>query len=116
MIYDRYHTEFTLSIEGELPADKLTLATELAKISKNSLQDMNRLIHGGKVYIQWHSSQKDMVAFSKLHPELMLILKGEGEDEYDRWTRTFRKGIDLTPVEEDDDDDADDFDEDEDQD
>lgn len=102
MIYDNgYYTEFSLTIEGELPADKLKLATELARISKNSLADMSRLLSGGKVYIQWHSSLKDMAAFSREHPELMLVLKGEGDDEFDRWTRTFRKGIDLTPVEDD---------------
>lgn len=113
MIYDNnYYTEFSLKIEGPLPADKLQLATELAKLSKNSLPDMSRLINGDKVYIQWHSSLKDLAAFSKAHPELMLILKGEGEDEFDRWTRTFRKGIDLTPVEDDEDDDEDDLDQD----
>lgn len=106
MIYDsNYYTEFSLTIEGAESADKLKMATELAQISKNSLQDMSRLIDGGKVYTQWHSSLKDMAIFSKAHPELILILKGEGEDEFDRWSRTFRKGIDLTPVEDDDDDD-----------
>ncbi|HEY9844467.1 MAG: hypothetical protein ACAI44_02620 [Candidatus Sericytochromatia bacterium] len=111
MIYDgSYYTEFSLTIEGAVPADKLKLATELAQISRNSLQDMSRLVNGDKVYIQWHSSLKDLAIFSKAHPELMLILKGEGEDEFDRWTRTFRMGIDLMPVEEDeyeDDDEAD---------
>lgn len=109
MIYDSaYYTEFSLTIEGDVPADKLLLATELAQISRNSLQDMSRLISGGKVYTQWHSCLKDMAVFSRAHPELILILKGEGEDEYDRWTRTFRKGIDLTPVEADDEDEDDD--------
>lgn len=112
MIYENsYHTEFSLTIEGELPAAKLELATELAKISGNSRMYMNRLLDGGKVYLQWHSSLKDMAAFSAAHPELLLTLKGEGEDEFDRWTRSFRKGIDLTPVEDDeDDDDEDDLD------
>ena len=111
MIYDsNYYTEFSLTIEGIVPADKLKLATELAQISRSSLQDMSRLINGDKVYTQWHSSLKDMAIFSKAHPELNLTLKGEGEDEFDRWSRTFRKGIDLTPVEEDDDDDDDESD------
>jgi hypothetical protein len=113
MIYDsNYYTEFSLKIEGDLPADKLKLATELAQISKSSLQDMSRLINGDKVYTQWHSSLKDMTIFSKAHPELIMVLKGEGEDEFDRWTRTFRKGIDLTPIEDDEDEDDDDSDED----
>lgn len=110
MIYENYHTEFSLTIEGTPTADKLALATELAKISRNTLADMRRLIDGGKVYIPWHSSLKDMAAFSAAHPELILILKGAGEDEFDRWSRTFRKGIDLTPIEEDDDDEDDDED------
>ena len=111
MIYDNnYHTEFSLTIEGPLPDDKLKLATELAQISKNKLFDMNKLLNGDKVYIQWHSSLKDMTVFSKAHPELILILKGEGEDEFDRWTRAFRKGIDLTPVDEDEEEDDDDQD------
>lgn len=110
MIYDNaYYTEFSLSIEGPVPADRLKLATELAQISKNSLADMSRLLNGGKVYLQWHSSLKDLTAFSKAHPDLLLILKGEGEDEFDRWTRSFRMGIDLTPVEDDDDDEDDDL-------
>lgn len=109
MIYDHtYHTEYSLSIEGPLPEDKMALATELAQISKNKLFDMHKLLRGEKVYLTWHSSLKDMLTFSNAHPELILTLKGEGEDEYDRWTRSFRKGIDLTPVEDDEEDDDED--------
>lgn len=108
MLYENgYYTEFSLTIEGPLPDDKLELAKELAQISRNSLADMSRLLGGGKVYLQWHSSLKDLAAFSQAHPELLLMLKGEGDDEFDRWTRSFRKGIDLTPVEDDDDEDDD---------
>lgn len=41
---------------------------------------------------KWYEHQKDMKAFSKKHPDALLMLSGEGEDNGDAWREYYRNG------------------------
>ena len=42
--------------------------------------------------VKWYNHEDDMKKFSKLYPELVFVLKGEGEESGDVWRKYFKNG------------------------
>lgn len=41
---------------------------------------------------KWYDHDKDMMAFSKLYPDVVFALKGEGEESGDIWVTYYKNG------------------------
>jgi hypothetical protein len=42
---------------------------------------------------KWYSHEIDLRSFSKLHPEVLFTLKGEGEEAGDIWVEYYKNGL-----------------------
>lgn len=42
--------------------------------------------------VKWYDHEKDMLAFSQMHPDTIFVLDGEGEEQGDVWRMFFLAG------------------------
>lgn len=84
-----YFTRFSLDIIGELPPDKNIEDFEL-EISKKSSYDSDWTLFEDSV--KWYDYSNDLKEFSKLYPELIFVLDGEGEESGDIWRSFYKDG------------------------
>lgn len=79
-----YYTNYELSIKGDYPEEVL----------KEEIDYYGTLAEfmGGIEDVKWYSWQKDMAYISEKYPDVLFILKGEGEDYPDIWKAYFKNG------------------------
>ena len=80
-----YYTEYTLSAENaEGLEEKIT--TDLEEISGYTID------FGWNDSCKWYDHQKHMITLSKMYPEVIFKLEGEGEESEDLWIKYFKNG------------------------
>lgn len=77
-----YYTYFEITVPTANVEQEKALITELENQLDLSLQEL----------IKWYNFEADMITFSKLHPEHIFHIRGEGEEREDVWEARFRNG------------------------
>jgi len=90
-----YYTRFSLNIIGELPIGKNIEDFEL-EISKKSVYDSDYNLFEDE--IKWYDYSDDLKEFSKLYPELIFVVDGEGEESGDIWRAFYKNGKEQLSV------------------
>lgn len=82
-----YYTTYNLSmVEGdEKLINEFRNFSESAKYAINEWGD-------GEESCKWYDSNEELVKFSKLHPEAIFCLEGEGEENGDSWKLYVKDG------------------------
>lgn len=47
-------------------------------------------------YVKWYECDNDIIAISKMFPECLFILSGDGEEEPDLWRSYYKNGLTET--------------------
>jgi len=80
-----YYTEYALSANNaEGLEDKIT--KDLEEISGYSIR------FGYSDSCKWYNHQDDMLTLSKIYPNVVFVLEGEGEESEDLWIKYFKNG------------------------
>ena len=83
-----YYTKYNLEI-------KTNSITDIIYDLRHRIEDAKMAIDEiGDSYgdIKWHDHEKDMKEFSKIYPNCLFILKGEGKEGDDLWVKYFQNG------------------------
>ena len=86
-----YCTSYELEIKGVTPDEATGLIASLQKFSEDAeyaLCDDGSTADACK----WYDHEKDMREFTKLHPDALFILSGEGEEAGDIWKEYYKGG------------------------
>lgn len=87
------YTYYTLSIhEGDLDITRALLTLE--EISDYKV--VNGIMHeNGEAWdsVKWHEHEEEMKELSKLFPDVVFCLYGEGEEDNDLWYKYFKNGL-----------------------
>lgn len=57
--------------------------------------ELTELTQYGRLFddeIKWYNHEKDMIEFSKKHPNTLFMLYGEGEENIDIWKEYYKNG------------------------
>ncbi len=82
-----YYTQFTIDVEyphgydGEILRDVFSPTYGELRIGRELYE------------MKWYDHEREMIEFSKKHPNLEFILTGEGEERDDVWKKYFKNGI-----------------------
>lgn len=81
-----YYTNFELTHDSDTIDDEV-LAKELTEVSGYDWEDD---LYLGEA--KWYDWQKHMKSVSKMHPDTLFTLEGEGEEHGDMWIAFFKSG------------------------
>ena len=83
-----YYTRFSLTITGETDCDiieQLRSGCDYAAVALDKDGNFGE-------ECKWYDCREDVLSFSKKHPDILFLLKGEGEEANDRWKFYARSG------------------------
>lgn len=83
-----YYTNYSLSVLNDRGADLTILKNELNEKFGEDLIDDN----GETEEIKWYSWEEDMLELSKKYPDMLIEIRGDGEEGDDFWEARFKDG------------------------
>ena len=84
-----YYTEFNLKVQNS--NDIIDLVDHLKTFSDGAYHAMD--MYGNTVGgLKWYEYLDDMIKFSKLYPDLIFEMYGNGEETGDIWVHYFKDG------------------------
>ena len=86
-----YFTSFNLTTSVNNEIDHYNILEELRSENECARYALTK---NGEVSdtTKWYNHEKDMREFSKKHPNVLFILRGEGEFNDDMWIKYFKNG------------------------
>ncbi len=58
----------------------------------NIMNNDNGFYYNDGDFVKWHNYQRDMLYLSKEFSDVLITVKGEGEEDNDRWIQFFKGG------------------------
>lgn len=83
---------------GYLTLFEITYSEKTKEIKKyaKELSDENinndGFYYNDEDYVTWYHYERDMLQLSKEFPDVLMTVKGQGEDDDDRWIQYFKGG------------------------
>ena len=77
-----YYTNYTITADKVLPDDFEYQFTEIT----------DYYFYDGKLEGKWYDCEDDMINISKLYPNILFTVEGEGEESGDIWRQYFKNG------------------------
>lgn len=87
-----YYTNYSLRLCGNDEDVKAVEQDILDTLYKPLAEDLVKFGYADEY--KWYSSDEDMREIAKRHPNVLIILCGEGEDEMDIWEHRYKGEID----------------------
>lgn len=85
-----YYTYYDLSIDEGSNEEQAKAESDI-----NALKGANSFIweayHEG-VHAKWYDHDEEIIEFSKLHPNIVFSLEGDGEETGDQWFKYYKNG------------------------
>jgi hypothetical protein len=85
-----YYTNYSLEVSELTPELDDFFEKETHDCGKRFY---SRLLNYKSEGIKWYDHENDMIELSKKFPDILFILKGEGEDAEDLWVKYFLNGL-----------------------
>lgn len=96
-----YYTHYSLEMEGE--ESPINRILDLFDDPPNDVgikgfsyggiyYHLGDIYHGYAEFCKWYNFEEEMKKFSKMHPEVIFILDGDGEERRDVWRMYFKNG------------------------
>jgi len=77
-----YYTNYTITADKVLPDD---FEDKFVEITDYYFND-------GEFEVKWYDCEDDMIKISKLYPNILFTVKGDGEESGDIWKHYFKYG------------------------
>ncbi len=95
-----YTTRFTLTqVSNLLYGEKYDEAVEILKNDSDAHEFISTMKEEGLIDGKWYEYNDYMEQFSKIIPETLLKLHGEGEDSSDIWEKYYLRGKEVYSAE-----------------
>lgn len=88
-----YYTRFSLTVyEGKHEVDSAFIPGFADKKLCGNFYSLQDFIDGGSDSCKWYDHKKEMLEISKLYPDLVFVLDGDGEEAGDCWREFYKNG------------------------
>src|SRR5688500_12222794 len=68
------------------------IRTYAHQLSDEQMKDPNGFCYSDDDCVKWYNYEKDMLFLSQQFPNVLMTVKGEGEDRDDVWIQYFKNG------------------------
>ncbi|MGQ5176965.1 hypothetical protein ACSQ7W_11750 [Bacillus halotolerans] len=82
-----YYTQYEVEVEKDL--EKIL---EYINGEENANGFLEAVFNGWADELKWYGHEEDMREISRLFPDVLITLKGEGEESGDVWRKYFKNG------------------------